>query len=300
METDSDENVADDFGEEIAIEKKAYEYDDEPEGIPDKTKKKKMISTDLSQWAYSGDNAYYGVGSTKKILPAGAYKLSFHNGILYYIKVKLLIDNLLYFKESIMSQVLKEIDRFWKSGSKFKKHGFLQRRGYLLYGPPGSGKSCLVQLIMKDIINNNGIIFLGGRNIDNLISGISLFRRIEPSRPIICLFEDIDSITERSVGGEAELLAFLDGENQENNVLNIATTNYPEKLDKRIIMRPRRFDRIIKIGMPVAETRKEYFVKKLNIKESELQKWVDASKDFSFAAMADLVISVKCLDILFD
>jgi ATP-dependent 26S proteasome regulatory subunit len=54
-------------------------------------------------------------------------------------------------------------------------------------------------------------------------------------------------------------LSVLDGENQVDKVLNIATTNYPEKLDRRLVGRPRRFDRLIYIDMPNHVVRREYF-----------------------------------------
>jgi SpoVK/Ycf46/Vps4 family AAA+-type ATPase len=86
-----------------------------------------------------------------------------------------------------------------------------------------------------------------------------------------------------------------------NNVLNIATTNYPEKLDKRIVSRPRRFDRIEKIGTPTDNMRREFFRLKAGIKEEdELNLWVNSTKDFSFAALSDLIISIKCFGYEFD
>ena len=87
----------------------------------------------------------------------------------------------------------------------------------------------------------------------------------------------------------------LDGENQVDRVINIATTNYPEKLDKRIVARPRRFDRVIKIDMPNEKIRKEYFKNKLGINGEDLDYWTEASNGFSFASLSELVISVKCL-----
>ena len=62
---------------------------------------------------------------------------------------------------------------------------------------------------------------------------LKVFREIEPNRSIIYIFEDIDSIIEHH--GEDEILSVLDGEMQVNKVLNIATTNYPERLDRRIV-----------------------------------------------------------------
>ena len=45
--------------------------------------------------------------------------------------------------------------------------------------------------------------------------------------------------------------------------VNLATTNYPEKLDRRIISRPRRFDRILRIDAPDARRREAYIAQKV-------------------------------------
>ena len=82
-----------------------------------------------------------------------------------------------------------------------------------------------------------------------------------------------------------------------DSVTAIATTNYPERLDRRIVSRPRRFDRIIKIESPTARIREAYLSRKLPelVKRSELPRWVELTEGLSFAAMAELVISVACL-----
>src|SRR5476651_1658059 len=128
-----------------------------------------------------------------------------------------------------------------------------------------------------------------------LTRAMEVFRKIEPDRPIVCLFDDIDAIIE--IHGDSELLQWLDGSHQINKVINIATTNYPERLDRRIVSRPRRFDRIIKIESPTASIRETYLRKKLPdlIANGQLAHWVKLTEGLSFAAMAELVISVACL-----
>jgi SpoVK/Ycf46/Vps4 family AAA+-type ATPase len=108
------------------------------------------------------------------------------------------------------------------------------------------------------------------------------------------MFEDIDAIIE--IHGDSELLQWLDGSHQINKVINIATTNYPERLDRRIVSRPRRFDRIIKIEAPADKIRELYLAKKLpDLPAAELSRWVTTTEGLSFAALAELVISVACL-----
>src|SRR5207248_4657570 len=120
------------------------------------------------------------------------------------------------------------------------------------------------------------------------------FRTVEPARPIVCVFEDIDAIIEQN--GDADLLQWLDGNHQVDKAVNLATTNYPETLDRRIISRPRRFDRILRIDAPDARLRLAYFQRKLpDLNAVERERWVELSDGLPFAALAELIISVCCL-----
>jgi ATP-dependent 26S proteasome regulatory subunit len=91
-------------------------------------------------------------------------------------------------------------------------------------------------------------------------------------------------------------LSLLDGDAQIDRIVNLATTNYPEKLDKRIVNRPRRFDQVVKIGMPNEKVRRAYFLSKLlKASDDAIDEWVKLSEDFSFASMAEMVVGVCCL-----
>jgi SpoVK/Ycf46/Vps4 family AAA+-type ATPase len=203
------------------------------------------------------------------------------------------IDSLIEFEDSVVDNVIKEIELFWTLKKKFDDYGYLHRRGYLFFGPQGSGKSMAVQQIISGIVERKGIAFLCNCSPSTVNSALSEFRLIEPKRHVVCIFEDIDAYVESY--SENSLLALLDGENQINDVLNIATTNYPEKLDKRIVARPRRFDRIIKVAMPSKGMRLKYLHEKLKINKNNVEMWAEQTEGFSFAALAELVIGVECL-----
>lgn len=246
-----------------------------------------------SQWAASGNN-YQPVPATVKKLPAGLYEVHSTDSGIMFRKKAINVDVLLKFPDTIYDDVLLEIEDFWQQGDAFKEHGFLHRRGYLFYGPPGSGKTCMTHQIIQGIVDAHGIVFIC-HNPAVLSEALGIFRTIEKDRPVVCLFEDIDALIAENKTQEEIILQMLDGENQIDKVLNIATSNYPEKLDRRLTCRPRRFDRIIRIENPNDDIRRDYFMKKLKLKASEVGEWVKASEGFSFAACAELVIGVKCL-----
>jgi AAA+ superfamily predicted ATPase len=246
------------------------------------------------QWKVAMPGVYESCGTTHRKLPASAYGCSLNQyGEPQLLAKDLQVDDLIDFANSLPAQILTEIENFWSLGEQFQRYGYLHRRGYLLYGPQGSGKSSVVHQVVHRIIKAGHVaVFCEHPGV--LTRTMELFRKIEPERPLVCMFEDIDAIIE--LHGDSELLQWLDGSHQINKVINIATTNYPERLDRRIVSRPRRFDRIIKIEAPAAHIREAYLSKKLpELQGAELARWVGMTDGLSFAALAELVISVACL-----
>jgi hypothetical protein len=255
---------------------------------------KNQPKTRLIQWAGYGPDRYAPCERTWPILPGGVYTIDMEDGKIVFTNQPVNIDDLFYFEDSIGDQVLLEVETFWNAAELYEQRGFKHRRGYLLYGPQGSGKSSIVQQIIARIKRRAGVVFLATCQPGLLTQALTTFRLVEPTRPVLVIFEDIDAIIQSH--GEKEILSLLDGESQIDFVLNLATTNYPEKLDKRLVSRPRRFDRIIKVGMPSAVVRAAYLWKKLpDSTPSEIDHLVKESEGFSFAAMAEIIISIKCL-----
>lgn len=253
---------------------------------------------DLTQWAICPDNRFMASPATTKKLPPGAYGFVATQIGIQIVTKRLQTDELLELPDSRQSEVLDEIKSFWEREPNFKAHNVLHRRGFIFYGPAGGGKTCLVQQVAARVIAGGDIVCIMDTSPTLFRNGLHLIRGIEPKRRIVCVFEDLDAIIAQF--GEDEILSLLDGENQIDHVLNLATTNYPERLDRRLVGRPRRFDHTIRVDMPTKAMRKLYFVKKLKLPKEELDKWVAATKGFSFAACCELLISVRCLGNDFD
>jgi len=251
-----------------------------------------------SQWSVVGSSVYLATSLSVKKLPPAVYSFATSNSGVLFVESPTQSDEIISFSDSIFDNVVEEVENFWLLTDEFVKYGFLHKRGYLFYGPAGGGKSCLVQRIVRDVISKDGLAFICSLRPSLVSDALKAFREVEPDRKMVCIFEDIDAIID--AWAESDVLSLLDGENQVDGVINLATTNYPEKLDKRIVGRPRRFDRIIKIDMPNERVREEYLKKKLRFNGADLEKWVKASEGFSFASLADLVISVECFKNSFD
>lgn len=256
-----------------------------------------QLNSSFCQWAKYPNGIFQATSVTIKTLPPDCYKIDTNRNGLMFISHPMKTDNLIKFDDDqYSSNLLKEINTFWTLEKEFKDYGFLHKRGIILWGAAGSGKTSIIQLIIKDLIENfDGIVLICSCSPDLVSEAIKQIKQVEPNRKIICLFEDIDAIIKRF--GEPDILSLLDGETQVNNVLNLATTNYPEMLDKRIVSRPRRFDRRIKVEMPTRSVRQQYFQNKVGdkVNKEEIEKWVNATEGFSFAALTELVVLTKCL-----
>lgn len=263
-----------------------------------------------SMWAVSGDS-YLPCEKSVKELPPAQYTLevSEDRGI-YLTKKGIELDDIIDLPDSVAEEVVGEIEKFWAREEVYRKYGFLWKRGILMWGPPASGKTTTIQMVSKKIIEQGGIsVYMSVPKV--AAYGLEMIRKIEPKRPILCIMEDLDAICMQH--GESDLLSLLDGELQVDNVVFVSTTNYPEKLDKRIVNRPSRFDKVLKVPFPSDEARRKFLL----IKEPELaeqtyydedkgteipliDKWVKETKDFSIAHLKELVISVRVYDSPFE
>ncbi|MFX0152546.1 MAG: AAA family ATPase, partial [Candidatus Hodarchaeota archaeon] len=188
---------------------------------------------------------------------------------------------------------------------KFFSHmGAQQPKGILLFGPPGTGKTLLAKAVAHETQAN--FISVKGPELLSKWVGESekgireVFRKARQAAPAIIFFDEIDSIapirgksfdsgvTERMI---SQFLTELDGLEELKGVVVIAATNRPDMIDPALV-RPGRFDKIIRIGLPDDISRLE--ILKIHTKGVPLESDVNLeelsqnTKNFSGAELASL------------
>ena len=229
----------------------------------------------------------------KKINP-GIYTVEFDKNIgLFCRSLDVKSDELFLFSDSITQKLLEEINLFWSKSNLYKENNLIHKRGILLEGFPGTGKSSLISILCTNIIKQGGVVFkVGGyRNLEDYISFIrNSFRKIQPDTPIITILEDLDQYED----AEEELLDFLDGKTHIDHHVVIATTNNTEVIPDTFL-RPSRIDLKIEIPLPCDQTRREYFRHK-GVPEKDLEELVSKSDQLSLADLKELYICIYLLD----
>lgn len=250
-------------------------------------------STEFRQWQVGPNDTFRPAGVTRKALPVGVYCFGHDGNGLYTERIKVVTDSLIHLPDSANERVLNGMRQFWAMQDNYKAHGLLYKRGVLLWGPPGSGKTATISLLSQELIGAGGIVIVCQH--PGLASlGLAQLRRIEPQRRLICIIEDIDEVIGRY--GEHELLALLDGENQVDNIVMVATTNFPERLGPRIVNRPSRFDERILVGMPSPAARAIYIAKIApQLTGDEQRRWNVETEGLSIAHLRELAAAVLCL-----
>lgn len=246
---------------------------------------------------FSEKGTYRPAGETIPSVPAGIYSIKVDSNGWFLEPTNFNSDELLNLPGLPIEFILGQIDTFWKKAERFKKIGLLHKRGILLYGAAGCGKTSIIKLLCNNIVAHNGIVLLI-QETELASTALQGIRQIEPDRPLLTIIEDIDVYMDDEMGKRG-LLTFLDGETQVNHIVHLATTNYPDRLDETITKRPGRFDVVIELKQPVREAREAYLKSLLGdeITSEQLEKLVDATAGLGLSHLRELVSATHCLDL---
>ena len=159
---------------------------------------------------------------------------------------------------------LHEIIEFLKEPQKFSKLGGKIPKGVLLIGPPGTGKTLLARAISGEA--NVPFFSISGSDFVEMFVGVGasrvrdLFEQGKKNSPCIIFIDEIDAVGRHRGAGLGgghdereqtlnQLLVEMDGFENNEGVILLASTNRPDVLDPALL-RPGRFDRQVTVGRP--------------------------------------------------
>ncbi len=187
-----------------------------------------------------------------------------------------------------VKEEIQEIVEYLKDPQRFIRLGAQIPKGVLLVGPPGTGKTLLARAIAGEA--DVPFFSISGSDFVEMFVGVGaarvrdLFRRAkEERRPSIVFIDELDAVGRKrgaGIGGghdEREqtlnqLLAEMDGFEQNEQVIILAASNRPDILDPALL-RPGRFDRKITVPPPDLKGREE--ILKVHTKNKKLTPDVD-------------------------
>lgn len=173
-------------------------------------------------------------------LPSGTYRIVVVQHTNYFAVFDNIVnDDIVSF--SIVNELIEDFDNFLNAKEIYNNLNLTYKKGYLLWGPPGTGKTTIIRKLLTDFKPKDAIVIFIERAMS--LDLINILRE-DPRLKIIVFEELVDTIRYESVG---KVLSFLDGQLSFNNCIIIATTNNPEDLPKNIV-RPGRFDKQFKIA----------------------------------------------------
>ena len=176
-------------------------------------------------------------------------------------------------------------------------------KGILLHGPPGTGKTLIAKALAK-MTESNFISIKGPELLSKWVGesekGVrEIFRKARQAAPCIIFLDEVDALVPRRGSGGSDshvtenvvsqILTEIDGLEELNNVLIIGATNRLDIVDEALL-RPGRFDRIIKVPNPDEKGRQHIFEihtkKNLLASDVKIPEIVKITDDFSGAEIA--------------
>lgn len=164
--------------------------------------------------------------------------------------------------DNLLDELLADLREFLGSSAWYAARGVPHRRGYLLHGPPGNGKTSLVAAVAAEVGLSVAVLSLNNKLLTD--DGLRDLVDALPAGSVL-LVEDIDcAFGPKREAAEATgvtlsgLLNALDGVSSREGRVLFLTTNHPERLDPALV-RPGRVDRSFRLGHTTRDQARRLF-----------------------------------------
>lgn len=173
--------------------------------------------------------------------------------------------------EDVKDKLKDSVERPIDDPGSFLEMGIEPPKGILLYGPPGTGKTLLAKAIANE--SNANFISVKGPELLSKWVGESekavreVFKKARQTAPSVVFLDELDALAprrgERGNDGTTErvvnqLLTSLDGIESTTNIVVLAATNRPDRVDEALL-RAGRFDHKLSVPIPGKKARRRIF-----------------------------------------
>jgi transitional endoplasmic reticulum ATPase len=207
------------------------------------------------------------------------------------------------------TDIIKDVESFFGSRSSYSQYNVPWKRGIILHGPPGCGKTISIKALMNNV-RHQGVSNLyvksfkaSGCQTDQA-SIRQIFVKARAVAPALLIFEDLDSLVTDEL--RSFFLNEVDGVEENNGILIIGSTNHLDRLDTSITKRPSRFDRKFHFKSPSEQGRRlycQYWQSKLesnsdiDFTDEVCQAVAAATEGFTFAYLKELFVQTLLVSV---
>jgi hypothetical protein len=161
--------------------------------------------------------------------------------------------------DELLTNIERQVLGVGRHSARLLASGQHLKRGVLLHGPPGTGKTHTVRYLLGQVPEAT-VVVISGRALGRIREACSVARSLQPA---IVVVEDVDLIAEQREARPGEhpllfqLLNEMDGLNSAVDVTFLLTTNRADLLEPALADRPGRVDLAAALPRPDADARRQ-------------------------------------------
>ncbi|MDQ3762916.1 MAG: ATP-binding protein [Actinomycetota bacterium] len=196
--------------------------------------------------------------------------------------------------DGVLATIERHVVRPTAVSELLSQHGQHLKRGLLLHGAPGTGKTHTVRYLLGRLTEAT-VVVVSGRAMHLLPAAVTMARRLTPS---VVVFEDVDLVAEDRAYSHGpqpllfELLNRIDGVDADVDVTFVLTTNRVETLERALVDRPGRIDLAVEVPRPDAAGREKLlrlYAREVTLDLPDASRLVAATDGATASFMRELV-----------
>jgi ATP-dependent 26S proteasome regulatory subunit len=230
----------------------------------------------------------------RQVVSFGRNLFGRHGSILQFHRREPLVADELVLPAETFDDVRRQVVGVARHRDRLRAAGQHLKRGLLLYGPPGVGKTHTVRYLVGEL-SDTTIVQLSGDTLHAIKQACSVARTLQPAMIVV---EDVDLIAQQRdmYEGGAPLLFMLlnemDGLDEDADVVFLLTTNRADLLEDALASRPGRVDQAVHIDLPDREARRRLvalYRRDLELDDSRLDEVLDRTDGVTASFLKELL-----------